>query len=382
MRNRQTLGAVLIMVLGMLMVLSALIGLFLSEVTREVQLRFQLSGKINLKHEAYNIMDIVQSQLEEHLTFSQAPLPKNPLKNIALNLPESLQVVVELTDESGKLPLNEINQTMLTAIFHLFGDIWDAQKLARDYIKWIKRKPVRSQIIESWNKSSTFKQLPEEKNPDNRQKKQPKDNVKDATQDNNLSEENNGMLFPNTLVHYDQLKEIESFRTIFFDKNGNGNNNLARLKACTSLLNTYPININSATTDVLTVLGKEFAFNLDAMERHLGLGENEEKNYYKNLEEINALGHGRLVLGTEKDLKNKNDMMRKQANKFITTKPHLIKTRIMVSEGDVSFLLESFWLKQLTTGTKKHKLKKTSQIDGRGEDYELELKLLEENGIL
>ena len=50
-------GAVLLLVLGMLMILSTIVSLFLNDVMRDTFMRIQLQGKDTLRHHAYNALE-------------------------------------------------------------------------------------------------------------------------------------------------------------------------------------------------------------------------------------------------------------------------------------------------------------------------------------
>ena len=135
-----------------------------------------------------------------------------------------------------------------------------------------------------------------------------------------------------------QLREINKFRALFFDKEGKPNKQLKRLAACTSLYSDWPININAASRDVLAVVGKRVSLDADAVLQHLGVDQKnaKEKHRYKNLQEIDALGHGHTSASSEGGEGKKKG----GAEKILTTKPTLLTVKLSLKDGGVSFVLQ------------------------------------------
>lgn len=345
--------------------MSLIVSLFLSDVMRDSFMRIQLNGKDALRHEAYNVLEFVKCQLQQDLRKDNLENYKVSLNKAKLGLPETIEVTISVFDESGKIPLNDPNQKILKSLFSLFVDIWDAQKLMQDYCQWCKQTPIVSQMIESetYGAKKIVTKKPDVSEPKNDPKNNPdaKQEVEDVT---------NKPHFDYTLVSYDQLKDIDSFRAIFFDENGEGNEKLKRLKDCTTLLGNYPVNINSASKDVLEVMSKNFSLYLDQMEYFLGLNESskEPPKHYVDLKEINALGHGNLILD-KKTLEKSKDAL--DVRKFLDTNSHIIRLNILLQEADVSFVLGAIFAIKTTVNEKS---KTTSVV--------LEQKAIMENNFL
>lgn len=318
-RNKHK-GVVLIMVLGMLMLMSIVVSLFLNDIMEEAYLRIQLSGKVHLRHQAYNALNYVISYVEQCTTNSlRIDFSKEGNREIKLKGFEGIKTYVQLNDESGKIPLNKAkaNQRELKPLFYLFGDIWDGQMLMQSYLNWSHRKSVESQLIEQDGWSSNSKQKTLQK------------------QRNNLTK----IVFPCNLNTYAQLKEIDKFREMFFDKKGEPNEKMERLKKCSSLYNVGKVNINSVNKDVLEVLSKNFSLDLDQMENYLGLSEysKSEPKFYKSLKEINTLGHGNLSFTT----KTGRDMQQIDCRNTLAVEPSVVSVMITVQEADTSFVLKA-----------------------------------------
>ena len=201
-KHRQNRGAILIMVLGMLMVLSLLVSVFLTELTKDIQTKNQLEGKDTLRHYAYNILEVVHCCLEQKLSRGKN-WEKHLYDKKMFCLPDFVSADVVVLDESGKIPLNKISLENLRCLFSLFGDIWDAQSLAQAYCQW-QRLEVTSDIIEAGTLAEKKLKTPFK--------------VPGKKAENGNSSK---VTYPKALNCYSQLKTIDKIRDFFFDKKGN-----------------------------------------------------------------------------------------------------------------------------------------------------------------
>ena len=318
----------------MLMIMYMIVASFLNDVMEESYLKIQLSGKTQLRHQAYNAFNCVICQLEQSLNGSERIVfPKEGKQEIKLKGADTVKAYVQLSDESGKFPLNKANlgQRDLKSMFCLFGDVWDGQLLTQVYLNWLKRKPVECQLIEQNNWSSIVKKAATAKNGTGTA-------TKDSDQDKKQGEQQSKLYFIRDLNDYEQLREINKFREIFFDEKGIPNKKMAQLKECSSLYNVGTININSVNKDTLEALSKNFSLDLDQMENYLGLSEGHESDpkYYKSLKEINDLGHGNLSFKTKTD----RDMQQVDCRKTLSVDPNVVQINITAEEVDSSFSLK------------------------------------------
>ena len=151
MKHKKT-GAVLIFVLGMLMALSGLVCVFVSSVIQDVLLKFQIQGKGDLKHYAQNVFHAVWCGLEDMLRKDELCSSlqgwNHVISSVNLGLPDSVSVEINVQDESRKIPLNFADQKQLVALFSFFTELWEAQNLMREFVKWKDRKQVESKLLE------------------------------------------------------------------------------------------------------------------------------------------------------------------------------------------------------------------------------------------
>lgn len=334
-------GSILVMVLGILMILSVIVTSFLKNLSQEMQLKLQLEGKSDLRHEAYNVLEVVRCQLEQMLANNDDPQKAASVQR--MRLPSTVKAEVAIIDESGKIPLNHSDEKQLTDLFRLFGDMWEAKALAQEYTKWLKEKPVVCTLIDKNPLAAATSDGGKEKSKKDKEEKKDDEDTSDEGGDGEekkkKSDDAGKPTFPKGLNNYLQLAEINKFRALFFDKEGKPNKQLKRLTACTSLYSDWPININAASRDVLAVVGKRVSLDADAVLQHLGVDQKnaKEKHRYKNLQEIDALGHGH----TASSLEDGEGKKKGSAEKILTTKPTLLTVRLSLKDGGISFALQA-----------------------------------------
>lgn len=340
-RRKYISGSILVMILGILMILSVIVTSFLKNLSQEMQLKIQLEGKSDLRHEAYNVLEVVRCQLEQLLANNDDPQKATSVQR--MRLPSYIKADVKIIDESGKIPLNHSDEKQLIDLFRLFGDMFEAKALAQEYTKWLKEKPVVCTLIEKDPLSSTSADAKEK--PKKEKEKKEDDEMSDESSEDEGGEKKKATdaekpTFPKGLNDYLQLREINKFRALFFDKEGKPNKQLKRLAACTSLYSDWPININAASRDVLSVVGKKVSLDADAILRHLGVDEKnpKEKHRYKSLQEIDALGHGQTGASPEA---SEEKSKKQDVGKILTTNPTLLTVKLYLQEGGVSFALQA-----------------------------------------
>ena len=340
-RTKRISGSILIMVLGILMILSVIVTSFLKNLSQEMQLKLQLEGKSDLRHEAYNALEVVRCQLEQMLANNDDPQKAASVQR--MRLPGTVKAEVTIIDESGKIPLNHSDEKQLIDLFRLFGDMWEAKALAQEYTKWLKEKPVVCTLIDknplAAATSDGGKEKSKKDKEDKKDDEETSDEGGDGEEKKKKSDDAGKPTFPKGLNNYLQLAEINKFRALFFDKEGKPNKQLKRLAACTSLYSDWPINVNAVSRDVLSVVGKRVSLDADAVLQHLGVDQKnaKEKHRYKNLQEIDALGHGHMASSSEDGEGKKKG----SAEKILTTKPTLLIVRLSLKDGGISFALQA-----------------------------------------
>ena len=341
-------------------------------------MKFQVQGKGDLRHYAQNAFNAVWCGLEDALRKDELCSPlqgwNQVISSVNLGLPDSVTVEVNIQDESRKIPLNFAKPEQLVALFSFFTERWDAQNLMREFSKWKQRKPVESKLLEAdylskTEKNSKSKSKKAEENSEEAKKMFPK------------------VLFPKELVSFKQLEELESFRRVFFTGTQESNKKLEQLKACASLWTDWPVNINSASKDLLEVLSKNVSFDVDAVANYLNLENKAEvkSNYYKDLDEFKKLGHGTLASGMSLASENKTTQdATKQGKKgkvnengknLLCTQAQVLQVDIAVRQADIVYHLFGFFKVENNRDVSRKQLK-TKGINNSKELMERKLTLL------
>lgn len=350
-KNKRKSGAVLLMVMCLIMMLSFLLSAFLKNVMRDVYMRSQMFGTATLRQQAYNVLDATIAILTEMKAMESelySPLQgwQNPIEFAKLKLPEEFVITLKVSDETGKIPLSsKLDGKTIEALMTEIGlDSIDASRAAKGFIKWSERKDTPITIFVE-NKKIANKQQPKENN------KQKQNNPKQQNQPK--QEEKNTNVIPSGLKSYQQLAEIENIKKIFFDKQGVGTEKLDMFVKNTSIYSDGPININTVNKEVLAILSKQFPVDKEQIERFLGLEKTEGSapKFYKSLEEISKKGHGRFTVATKPQNNNqKEDKDNKQKPKEQNTQQSetkamvgvvakILKVDIKVQKADISYYL-------------------------------------------
>ena len=312
-------GSILLMVLGLLMVLSGLVCTFLSELTQDLLLHTQLNGNKELKHYAKNTLEALCTLLCNFIDTQNALY--SPLQGwdqieffSGLKYPEDVHIDIKIEDESGKISLQHPDKQQLTKLFCSFTDYLEANNMAKEYLKWLRRKPSSFSLIETTSK----KLDPKDQNPINN------DNV-----------------FSTRLQTYEQLAEIGSFRKCFFDANNQPNENLQKLKECTTLFYSGPINIYTAPVKVLECLSNIYAFDLDQILQHLGKDKKQasKPQYYKNLKELT--GSQNSLNNESQDFQQQNNETLLKIKRFLNVSSALLKVTITAQKADTNYVLSA-----------------------------------------
>ncbi|MDR0393280.1 MAG: general secretion pathway protein GspK [Puniceicoccales bacterium] len=375
-------GAILLMVLGLLMLLSFLVVVFLKNLTQDIKIHVQLLGSTDLKHHAYNGLNVVWTGLEEILEihgdlFSPLQGWDKVISTSKIKVPEGIQLKVHIEDESGKIPLNNPDKRLLLNLLSLFGDYLDSQTLTQSYLQWLRRKPMEVTLMENRTLLETLSQ------------KEKATDEKSAGENKNASEDSHGnkppgIFLPTCLNSYQQLAEIESFQKRFFNKGSFCDDTLKRLKECTTLLGSLPINVNTAPKDVWVCLSKIFSIDLEQVENFMGKTEQSQGRgkYYKSIAEINKRGHGNLKLGQHSSEKKKDDTQPNFVEKFMGVSARILKVEVEVLRADVSYILTAIFKVDKTPMQRQESKQQAKSLTNKGKNNYSKGKHVQRRGAL
>jgi type II secretory pathway component PulK len=375
-------GAILLMVLGLLMLLSFLVVIFLKNLTQDIKVRAQLLSSADLKHHAYNGLNVVWTGLEEILEihgdlFSPLQGWDKIISISKIKVPKGIQLKVHIEDESGRVPLNNPDKRLLLNLFNLFGDYLDSQALTQSYLQWLCRKPMEITLMENRILPGTSSQ---------KEKVTEKETVGESKNASEDPHENKppGVFLPTCLNNYQQLSEIESFQKRFFSKGSFCDDTLKRLKKCTTLFGSLPINVNTAPKDVWVCLSKIFSIDLEQVENFMGKTEQSQSRgkYYRSIAEINKRGHGNLKLEQHSSEKKKDNTQHNFVEKFMGVSARILKVEVEVLHADVSYILTAIFKVNKTPMQKQESKQQAKSLTTKGKNNYSKEKHVQRGGVL
>jgi type II secretory pathway component PulK len=375
-------GAILLMVLGLLMLLSFLVVVFLKNLTQDIKVHAQLLGNADLKHYAYNGLNVVWAGLEEILEIHgdlYGPLQgwNKVISTSKIEIPEGIQLKVRIEDESGKIPLNNPDKRLLLNLFNLFGDYLDSQALTQSYLQWLRRRPTEVTLVENRTLPKAASQ--NENATDN---KTVTDNKNES--ENPQGNKSPGVFLPTCLNSYQQLAEMESFQKRFFSKGNFCDDTLKRLRECTTLLGSLPVNINTAPKDVWICLGKIFSIDLEQVENFMGKPEQSQGRgkYYRSIAEINKRGHGNLKLGQHTSENKKDNTLHDVAEKFMGVSARILKVEVEVLRADVNYTLTAIFKVNKALMREKESKQQVKSLTNKKEESYSKSEPVQNRGVL
>ncbi len=238
---RKKNGAVLLGVLGIILLISVIVTLYLESVMTSIRHNTNSDSRQDMRTEALNVLNITLATMRAFETADKAFYSyrqgwTRPLDYVPEYLPPpGLQVKVTIHDETAKLPLNRLNEQQLHFLFEELGfESGDQDELTDCLLDWIDADELKR--INGAEKDDYEREYGKEILPSN-----------------------------GIIVSWDEFRLIKGFRENFFDPNGLPNDKMKALKAACSIYHGFPINVNGANELALQSMAKSLNFEADAM---------------------------------------------------------------------------------------------------------------------
>lgn len=261
-------GAVLVVVLGMLFILTVLVTMVMETIERQLRTASIEYARTELRTTAYSAFQTTLAVLAEFREldgglYSYSQGWRYPLEYANLEWPEGITVKVTVTDESAKIPLNESSVNLLKLLFAEMGlNLTDSDMLIDTLMDWMDSDDLaRLQGAER----DYYERLDSPVEPAD-----------------------------GPLDRFDTLRFIKGYRELFFDEVGRPNEYFQSFQEAVSLHNTRTVNINNAEGMVLAVLAESLGFDQSALEEYLAGADrirwNADDPFIRNREELIAAG--------------------------------------------------------------------------------------------
>jgi len=282
-------GAVLLMALFFILVISILVVKILDELTMQIRAQAVQVARDDLRFIGLSAFETTMAVLAEIEEIDDG------LHGPAQGWGDPLAYAETITDESGKFPLQEADPKLLNAFFEMIGiDYGDAETMTDSLLDWMDED----------------------------------DDTRLNGAESRYYEGEEPLLSPPNapLKSWESLRYIQGFKDNFFDENGIPNEYYHRFTQAFSLHSTTDPNVNTAPIDVLETLYEMHGFDAD---------------YFQDYRE----GTDR-VAGTDDDLviRSKSDLTAAgfPADSLpVSYSSTLLKTEVRVSFGEKAYLLSA-----------------------------------------
>ncbi len=298
-RRRLRRGAILMIVLVMVFIISVLVVKVLEELTQQIRAKTAQASRDEFRYVGLSALETtlaVLSEIKEIDGTLNGPAQgwNDPIAYAkTLEWPEGLQIEVSVIDETGKFPLKEMDVNELKAYFDTLDiDYDDAETLSDSLLDWMDED----------------------------------DDIRLNGAEADFYEREEPPLTPANapLNSWEALRYIKGFRDLFFDENGTPNALYARFTRSFSLHTTADPNMNTANEDVLETLAEQSGFDVDYLidhrsgrDRTVGTYDDE---FYTSVDDLTAAGIG---IGDAK----------------VSFVCEILKVEVRVSYGEKAYLL-------------------------------------------
>jgi len=291
-------GSILIAVLGLIALLSALMISFMAEAVERIRYNGLLDKGSDLRERAYSGLEVSLAAISQLGEIDDGLRSCSqgwgtPLQNIGFTPFDDCELSVVCEDESGKLPLANMNEDELATLFEELGiGGSDADKLATALLDWMD----------------------------------PNDNPRINGTDGEDYERAGIPCIPTNAVprSWEEFYLIDGFRLYFQNDDGSPTELFKQFKQAVSLQNSSTVNINDASAFVIRVLAEIGDFDEDQILRLL---EGDDRVRGNDDDKI---------LEAADELSARNDI------RLAAFKAQLLRVRVVASRGDARFTLDAF----------------------------------------
>ncbi|MEO0795334.1 MAG: hypothetical protein AAFX93_09240 [Verrucomicrobiota bacterium] len=261
-------GAILMIVLGFIFLTAVVVVAILESVTRSMRSAATAAARDDLRLEAFSAMQVAIASLGEIKELdgnlhSASQLWGNPIAYSPVSWPDSMQVYVTIVDETGKIPLVDLDRDKLRDLFGEMGiDFTDADELIDAYLDWVDDD--------------------------------------DEERLNGAEERYYDRLDPpikppnEPITSFDSFRYIKGFDELFFDENGTPNELFKQFKESVSFRHSYDINVNSASDMIIDMLSENSGLNKHIFEDQRvgldGIANTPDDSYITSQDELESMG--------------------------------------------------------------------------------------------
>ena len=239
-------GSILIAVLAIILLVTFVITRFMEESIADLEYRAIFNEPADVRSFAYSMLEVALATVQEVALIDEGKLYANeqgwndPIRYADIPVPNGWEVHIEIRDESGKLPINTMSESLLNRLLEeeLEFDFGTSRELSSTLLDWIDEDDRRR--------------------------------LNGAESDDYLNENPPYRAANRPLQSLEELRLLKLWQDEFFDEDGVPNEQFNRLSSLVSVLTTDSVNLNAAPEPVLEVLSLENGWQKDALFDGLG----------------------------------------------------------------------------------------------------------------
>lgn len=238
-RSARQRGSVLVAVLAIILLLTFIITRFMEEAVEDLEYRAIFNEPADVRSFTYSMLEVALATVHEVALIDEGKLyaPEqgwaDPLSYAGIEVPNGWEVQIQLQDESGKLPLNTMDEATLNRMLEesFDFDFGTARELSSMLLDWIDADDSRR-----LNGAESEDYL--RRNPPYRAANGP-------------------------LQSLEELRLLEIWEDEFFDEDGRPNALFSKLDSMVSVITSGAANLNSSSQSVLELLALQNGFDED-----------------------------------------------------------------------------------------------------------------------
>ena len=238
-RSSERRGSVLVAVLAIVLLLSFIVTRFIEEAVEDLEYLSIFNEPSDVRSFTYSMLEVALATVNEVALIDEGKLyaPEqgwmDPIYYAGIEIPHGWEVQVHIQDESGKLPINTMDEATLNQMLEESFDFefGTARELSSMLLDWIDPDEIRR-----LNGAESEDYL--RRNPPYRAANAP-------------------------LQSLNELRLIEIWEEEFFDQEGRPNDRFTQLENMVSLINSGAVNLNTSTEPVLELLALQNGFEED-----------------------------------------------------------------------------------------------------------------------
>ena len=239
--SRKKRGSVLVAVLAIILLLSFIVTRFIEEAVEDLEYLSIFNEPSDIRSFTYSMLEVALATVNEVSLIDDGKLyaPEqgwaDPIQYAGIQIPHGWDIQIKIEDESGKLPINTMDEAALNQMLEESFDFefGTARELSSMLLDWIDPDEIRR-----LNGAESEDYL--RRNPPYRAANSP-------------------------LQSLEELQLIEIWEEEFFDIEGRPNERFVQLESMVSVINSGAVNLNSSSELVLELLALQNGFDKERL---------------------------------------------------------------------------------------------------------------------